>query len=149
MIHRSIAATAPAISPARLEMALAFLARADLATLPLGRHDLEDGLFANVQEYVSTPPGEKNFEAHRAYFDVQFVVAGQELIQVAPLATCEAVTPFDEVNDYALYTCDAPLTTLVMRPGDWCVLGPEEAHKPGCALGEPTLMRKVVVKVPL
>jgi YhcH/YjgK/YiaL family protein len=149
MIHRPIASAVPDIDPDRLAVALEFLSRDDLAELALGRYDLAEGVFANVQQYESVAAAEKDYEAHRAYFDVQFVVHGQEYIEVAPLAECVAVGEFDEANDYGLYTCPAPASKLVMREGDWCVLGPDEAHKPGCALGDPMTMRKVVVKVAL
>ena len=65
---------------ARFQKAYAFLNRDDLGSLPLGRVDIDgDAVFANVQEYDTVPAEEKQLEAHRRYYDVQFVVSGEEV----------------------------------------------------------------------
>ena len=87
-------------------------------------------------------------EAHRGYYDVQFVVSGQELLQYAQLDGLAECQPFDEENDFGLYEAPKECTDVVLHAGDLAVLAPEDAHKPGCALGsEPCHVRKIVVKV--
>lgn len=133
---------------ARFRAAYAFLERPDLADLPLGRVDIDgDDVFANVQEYKTVPAAEKRMEAHRRYYDVQFVVAGEELMEYAPLAGLEEAEPFDEESDFGLYATPERPSVVVLRAGDVAVLAPEDAHKPGCAAGEARRVRKVVVKV--
>lgn len=133
---------------ARFRAAYAFLSRPDLAELPCGRVDIDgDDVFANVQRYDTVPAAQKDLEAHRRYFDVQFVVSGEEQIEVAPLAGLPETRPFDEEGDFGLYETPAETTAVVLRAGDFAVLAPEEAHKPGCALGEPCAVCKIVVKV--
>lgn len=132
----------------RMQAAYAFLRTADLANLPLGRIDIDgDNVFANVQEYVSVPASQKQMEAHRRYYDVQYVVSGEELMEVASLETLVAVDSFDEEADFGLYETPETPSVIVLRAGDLAVVAPEDAHKPGCALGEPLPMRKIVVKV--
>ncbi|WP_080797046.1 YhcH/YjgK/YiaL family protein [Arabiibacter massiliensis] len=133
---------------ARFKSAFAFLKRADLASLPLGRVDIDgDEVFANVQEYATVPAGEKLMEAHRRYYDVQFVVSGEEVMEYAPLEGLAAAQPFDEGSDFGLYLPPDRPSSIVLRAGDVAVLAPEDAHKPGCALAAPARVRKVVVKV--
>ena len=134
---------------ARFQKAYAFLNRDDLGSLPLGRVDIDgDAVFANVQEYDTVPAEEKQLEAHRRYYDVQFVVSGEELLQYAQLEGLDEAQPFDEGNDFGLYATPARTTDVVLRAGDMAVLAPEDAHKPGCTLGaEPCHVRKIVVKV--
>lgn len=133
----------------RFAKAYAFLAQNDVANLPLGRNEIDgDDVFANVQEYDTLPAAEKQFEAHRNYYDVQFVVSGEELLQYAQLETVQAVQAFDEANDFCLYEASSQVTNVVLRAGDMAVLAPEDAHKPGCTLGEAAChVRKIVVKV--
>ena len=89
---------------ARFQKAYAFLNRDDLGSLPLGRVDIDgDAVFANVQEYDTVPAEEKQLEAHRRYYDVQFVVSGEEVMQYAPLEGLAKVQPFDEDADFGLY----------------------------------------------
>ena len=134
---------------ARFQKAYAFLNRDDLGSLALGRVDIDgDAVFANVQEYDTVAASEKQLEAHRGYYDVQFVVSGQELLQYAQLGGLPECQPFDEENDFGLYETPEQCTNVVLRAGDLAVLAPEDAHKPGCTLGcEPCHVRKIVVKV--
>lgn len=133
----------------RFAKAYAFLAQGNLEALPLGRNEIDgDDVFANVQEYDTLPASEKQFEAHRSYYDVQFVVSGQEMLQYAQLDTVNATQDFDEANDFCLYEASNSVTNVVLRAGDMAVLAPEDAHKPGCTLGDaPCHVRKIVVKV--
>ena len=134
---------------ARFQKAYAFLNRDDLGSLPLGRVDIDgDAVFANVQEYDTVAVAEKQMEAHRGYYDVQFVVSGQELLQYAQLDGLPECQPFDAENDFGLYETPEQCTNVVLHAGDLAVLAPEDAHKPGCTLGsEPCHVRKIVVKV--
>lgn len=133
---------------ARFRTAYAFLAREDLAELPLGRVDIDgDDVFANVQEYVTVPASEKRMEAHRRYYDVQYVMAGEELMEYAPLEGLKEAQQFDEDGDFGLYVGPENPSAIVLRAGDVAVLAPEDAHKPGCALDGARLVRKIVVKV--
>lgn len=133
---------------ARFRAAYSFLTRDDLAELPLGRIDIDgDDVFANVQEYETVAAGEKQMEAHRRYYDVQFVVAGEELMEYAPLDGLAEAQPFDEEGDFGLYVAPEHPSSIVLRAGDTAVLAPEDAHKPGCTLEGPQRVRKVVVKV--
>ena len=123
---------------ARFQKAYAFLNRDDLGSLPLGRVDIDgDAVFAE----------EKQLEAHRRYYDVQFVVSGEEVMQYAPLEGLAKVQPFDEDADFGLYCTPERPSSIVLRAGDVAVLAPEDAHKPGCALDAPCCVRKIVVKV--
>ena len=63
-----------------------YLARTDLAALPLGRTDIAgDDVFVLISEGETRPPEQVKFEAHRRYIGIQFVVRGQEAIGVAPV----------------------------------------------------------------
>ena len=134
----------------RLAKALAFLSRTDLADLESGRHEIDgDEVFANVQELVTVPAGEKSYEAHRRYADIHYVVSGTELICVAPVGECEPVGEFSEADDFGLFTPGDREASAVLRAGDLVVTPPCDAHKPGCcpAGAEPAPLRKICVKV--
>lgn len=132
----------------RFRAAYDFLATSDLMNLPLGRNEIRgDEAYANVLEYDTVPASEKELEAHRDYFDVQFVASGEELLQFADCDGLEVVQAYDEADDYCLLKTPTPVTSVVLRAGELAIFAPEDAHKPGCALGEPRHVRKIVVKV--
>jgi YhcH/YjgK/YiaL family protein len=113
-----------------------------------GRCDIEaDRLFALVQSYTTAPAATKRFEAHRRYIDIQVVSAGEEIIAWAPVETLAADGAFDPERDIGFHADPPASTPLLLRPGCFAILFPNDAHKPGCALLAPAPVRKIVLKV--
>lgn len=116
---------------------------------PVGKHVLEgDALYASAQTYVPKQRVEDApFEAHRKYIDVQFLVSGEEEMDVLRLGEGEETRAYDAENDYALYRGGASYTTLSMRPGFFAILFPEDLHRPGVVSSPKEGVQKIVVKV--
>ena len=147
MIYDSLANAAlyRGLSP-RLALGLDYLRRFDPAT-PDGRVALDgDNVYALVQSYRPTPAAQRPFESHRAHIDIQYVVAGEEIIGYSPLDRLKETMPYSAEKDAALYSGpdDNP---IILRAGDFTILFPQDGHKPGCLWREPVAVRKVVVKV--
>jgi len=144
----SNAATYRSLSP-RVALGLDWLARFDPAT-PLGRHAIDgDAVFALVQSYETGPASTKQFESHRAHLDIQFVVAGAEIMEYAPIDGLTVTTPFDASKDIMFYAEPAAFTSLLCPAGTFAIFYPADAHKPSCSVGAPAPVRKIVVKVRL
>jgi YhcH/YjgK/YiaL family protein len=132
----------------RWDKAFNFLNNNDLKKLEVKRYDIDgNNLFATVSEYISKDEREAKFEAHRKYIDIQYVISGKEVINIAPLATAkEIVTPYDEAKDIEFLTAEkvvnykaTPLKFFIFFPGD--------AHRPGLKDGLNSTVRKIVIKV--
>jgi YhcH/YjgK/YiaL family protein len=137
-----------ALTP-RLARGLAWLASCPPG-LADGRYDLEgDQLFALVQSYETVPAAQKKYEAHRAYADIQYIVAGSEIAYYAPVGALLAETTYDDVKDFQLYRDPAQETALCLSTGRFAVFLPQDAHKPGCIAEQPCSIKKIVVKVRL
>ena len=118
----------------------------DLAALPNGRTDIDgDALYVNVAEYDSKPFAECKFEAHKRYIDVQIVAAGIERIDSQALLKCDA-GEYDEAGDFMLLEGQAA-TQAILEPGSFAVYFPDDAHKPGIAIDQPSRNKKCVFKV--
>lgn len=130
------------------EKAFKFLKDNDLSKLELKRYDIDgDNIFATVSEYISKNEESAQFEAHRKYIDIQYVVSGKELINIAPLASVkEVLTPYDASKDIEFVTV-SKLIYLKASPSDFFIFFPGDAHRPGLKDGENSPVRKVVVKV--
>lgn len=142
------ASTYEALSP-RFATALRFCRDTDWAALPNGRHPiLGDDVFALLQENRTKPADQCRWEAHRTYADIQLVLAGTECMGVAPLSQCEPEADFDAAADVGFYRlARPPEQRLTVPSGHLAVFLPTDAHMPLIAAAEPTLVRKVVVKV--
>ncbi|MCE9547758.1 MAG: YhcH/YjgK/YiaL family protein [Planctomycetia bacterium] len=128
-----------------LAAALAALRRPDLAALADGRHEVDSQrLFLLVARGVGRGQAESPLEAHRRYIDLQYVVAGQDLIGWRPTDECRAPRgAFDADRDIGFFD-DAPATWLKVAAGCVAILFPEDAHAPLADSGE---LHKVVVKL--
>lgn len=84
-------------------------------------------------------------EAHRKYIDIQYLIEGEELIGVAPLASMERVAEAAPERDIWFY--EGETAKLPLSGGRFAILFPQDAHAPCIAAGECRPVRKVVVKV--
>ncbi|MBQ8248750.1 MAG: YhcH/YjgK/YiaL family protein [Clostridia bacterium] len=114
------------------------------ADTPNGTYQLDDGAFYNVVTPTLSSGEGREFESHKQYIDIQYIVEGTEQIEYADLQTLTVTKPYSEEGDCALETGKGVLLTL--NAGDFAIFCPEDAHKPCC--GEGT-SRKVIVKVPV
>jgi YhcH/YjgK/YiaL family protein len=125
-----------------------YLAKTDLASLPLGRTTVDgDDVYVMVSEADTRPPEQVQFEAHRRYIDIQLVVQGQEAIEVAPVAALVTAEPYDAARDIEFFAVPRTSETLALRAGDFAVFAPGDGHRPSLHLDGPHVSRKAVVKV--
>lgn len=125
-----------------------FLRTADLKSLPAGRVDIDgDEIYASVQEYTSLEADTCKFEAHNRYFDIQYVVEGEEQFGYAKRADLTEEAPYDEANDIVFFREPEQAGTVLLKAGDCIVVAPEDAHKPRCQAGSACQVKKVVIKV--
>lgn len=129
--------------------ALDWAARIDGTTEP-GRFELDgDDFYASVQLRQPRPREERSTpEAHREYVDLQYCVAGGEIIDWYALDGLQPTMDHDEAGDYRLFRRPAhPPVPLLMRPGTFALLFPRDAHVPMVADGLHAECRMVVFKI--
>jgi biofilm protein TabA len=106
-------------------------------------------LFYTIQRYKTRPANEGKFEAHRKYIDIQFSLIGQETIGYAPLNEMAIVGEYDPQKDIAFYNIPKDFSKVLLKPGLFCILFPDDAHLPCRQVDKPAEVRKVVIKVRL
>ncbi|MBI5034766.1 MAG: YhcH/YjgK/YiaL family protein [Chloroflexi bacterium] len=132
------------------EKALAFLRRNDLATLPDGNIEIDGKrVFAMVQSYETfASDAPFKFEAHRAYIDIQYIVAGAESIGWTPTECIAFNTPYDSTNDIHFGVAPTEsMMTVSLQQGQLAVFYPSDGHAPRHSFGAVMPVKKIVVKV--
>lgn len=130
----------------RIKTALEFLQSNDCANLKPGRHEIDgENVYANVSSYDSKPKEKGLWEAHRRYYDIQYVAAGTEIMGYANLESLKVSKEYEEEGDYLLLEGNGDFVTA--KEGTFIIFGPEDAHMPGIAAKEPEKVAKIVVKV--
>lgn len=111
-----------------------------------GRYELQ-GIFMNVMTFNTQSPVEKKAELHEQYIDIQLLLNGEERILFGMAGTARQCEEFHHEDDYQLCSAIENEQTIILKPGMFAVFMPGEPHKPGCVVGEPGEIKKVVVKV--
>ena len=125
--------------------AFAFLNRADLATLPPGRYEIDgQRLFCSISNGPGRSRQEADLEAHRKYIDIQYVIAGTEVMGWKPTAECRiSKTAYNPAEDIEFFS-DEPATWTEVPAGSFVIFFPRDAHAP--LVGEAPI-HKAVLKI--
>lgn len=131
----------------KINEAVAIIQSLNYEEMELGKKVINDDLYLLIQKYESKDPAVARHEAHKNYVDIQYVVEGKEAIEIAPVSAMEVDEPYSEERDVVFFKQPAQAATFVLTDGGYAVLYPEDSHKPGIAVGEPTTVKKIVGKV--
>jgi YhcH/YjgK/YiaL family protein len=112
-------------------------------------------LFAMHQSYVTETSEGRQFEAHRRYIDVQYIVEGEEVILAAELSCLESRSVYDEDKDVQWFMpgnsqADASTgnaSVIRLKAGQFAVFYPRDAHMPKISNTCAGAVKKVVVKI--
>lgn len=131
----------------KLQVVVDFLKVNPMEQLQPGRYDLEQGVYALVNESATRTEGP--YEAHRKYADLQLMVCGGEIIEWALLDDMTNGSEYNEEGDCQLFEC-APASAIGMKllPGRFAILYPQDAHKPLIRI-EADSVRKIIFKIPV
>ncbi|GBU04630.1 YhcH/YjgK/YiaL family protein [Faecalimonas umbilicata] len=133
----------------KFQKAFRFLRETDLLALPVG-NVLIDGeeIYANVQSYTTMTPEDCLFEAHRKYFDIQYVAEGEEVFGYEPLDSLTPAMEYDEERDLIFYEEPDQSSSIVLKAGDFAIVPPEDGHAPRrMTKNGACQVKKIVVKV--
>lgn len=129
-----------------LDLALARITPAFLASLGQERVDIVPGeVWCTKFTYETIPDEESFFEAHGKFLDIHMMLSGSERVQIASPAVLEQFRSEPE-NDFYAYRGEGT-HTLVLAPGYFLVVWPEDAHKIKMQLNQSETVTKAVFKI--
>ena len=112
--------------------------------------EITSEIFAIEQSYYTRQSEESLFESHIKYIDIQFLISGEETIEVVHTDLLEVDSEYNKEGDYSLYKVNPDSSKIIMKNGDLSILFPEDGHMPGLKSGNKSQrVFKTVVKVPL
>ena len=127
------------------EKAFEYVRELDLNNLQEGTTEIE-GLYlkASAVKTVLKSKTEAKLEIHRKFIDIQIPIAREEIFGWKSLKNLkEPAQEYDSQNDFQLFD-DEPSTFVHVRPGEFVIFSPEDAHAP--LIGE-GITRKLILKV--
>jgi biofilm protein TabA len=128
--------------------AFKFLTSNDLTKLELKRYDIDgDNLYATVSEYQSKNEESAKFEAHRKYIDIQYVITGKEIMNIAQIKTVsEVLNQYDAIKDIE-FVAISNIVNYKAGSTNFFIFFPSDAHRPGLKDGVNSLIRKIIIKI--
>ena len=97
--------------------------------------------------YSTVTDADSFFEAHRSYLDIHIMLEGSERIEIASPDHLKA-TEAKPDRDFWAYQGTADYS-LVLSPGNFLVVFPDDAHKLKLLVDKPSTVTKAVFKVKL
>ena len=130
------------------EKAFAALAAIDDST-PNERITVDgDNIFINLSEYTNKNVNDCPFESHKKYIDIQYMVWGEEYIDVCDQDSLEFTDNRLDTDDIAFFKGTDKFSRADLTDGIFVVLFPGEAHRPCVAPdGKGVKVRKAVAKI--
>lgn len=107
-----------------------------------------DRIFINLSEYTNKNVSECLFESHKKYIDIQYVVTGEEYIDLCDQDILKATDDRLDTDDIAFFGNTDKFSRADLTEGIFVVIFPGEAHKPCIAPdGAGVKVRKAVAKI--
>ncbi len=147
MIYEQLNNTANKNLSGKIKKVIRFVQENDLKQFGPGSHVIDgDSLFVNILSYETTAPENRFWEAHKEYLDIHVPIEKEEQIDLAFLSDMQ-VKGYEKVNDFVSMDGEKR-ASLVMKPGEFLVCFPEDAHRTAVAVnGHPEKIKKAVFKV--
>lgn len=114
---------------------------------PVGHYEIEQGAYANVDEYETKPLEKCKLEAHKKYIDIQMILTGEEELDYISVDGLNVSEAYDENRDVMFFEPpDCALDTIRLTCGKFALIYPHEAHRPQMRTNA-VKVKKVVVKI--
>lgn len=111
---------------------------------------LNSDIFALEQSYITKSIQKCQYESHLKYIDIQLIVEGSEIIQVANSSYLDILNSYDTSKDLILYRKPIYKTSdLILYKGDIAIFYPFDAHMPCISYKNEEKVIKTVVKIPI
>lgn len=111
--------------------------------------ELNNGNFALEQTYHTKDKEDCFYESHRKYIDVQFILKGEEIIEVDNINSLNVNFSYNDEMDLIKYENSDFYSSITLREGDVAIFFPDDAHMPCVKTNKVMKVIKTVIKVPI
>ena len=129
-----------------LDTAIRYILNNELDTLPAGKTVIDgENVYVNVIEAATIPGDKAQYEMHKNYIDLQVMLKGTELFEVA-LGEAAVTKPYESASDSCLVRADTSAVGTLCE-GRFVIFPTMEPHKPMIRAQGCDKVRKAVFKV--
>jgi YhcH/YjgK/YiaL family protein len=107
-------------------------------------------IFVLKQSYNTKARENAFFESHQKYIDIQYVVEGEEYMDVSCIENLTLFEPYNSEKDAAKYhTLKENFSSLLIQKGQLAIFFPQDAHQPCIQNHTSKRVFKAVIKIPV
>ena len=119
------------------------------AAISVGRYEITDKIYANIEEYNTKDEFEALLESHKKYIDLQFLLSGSERIDFINIAGLQSIEPYAPDRDIIFYKKPpVGVGSLFLNGRNFAVFFPQDAHAPQITtFSVQDKVKKVVIKM--
>ncbi len=118
----------------------------NLSAYDRGCHEIDEKrIFVNIVEYETVKPEDRFWEAHREYLDVHLMLEGTERIDLNFIQNMD-VKEYAAKDDF-LSMDGEKNGSVILKPGDFLVCYPTDAHRTAVAADKQENIKKAIFKV--
>jgi len=110
---------------------------------------ITDDIFVLKQAYCTKNREDCFFESHKKYIDIQYMVKGEEIMDVSNIENLNLITPYDENTDFIKYDGNKNISSLYIKEKELAIFFPEDGHQPCIKTNKSELIYKAVIKIPV
>ena len=133
----------------KVEIALDYLQHLNVSKTDIGKKVLvNENFYYFVSNYKTKLEAEAELESHRKYVDIQIIVKGEELMDIADISRLTIKANYNLKDDVMFWNITERMARITLRAGDYIILYPENAHRGAIRIREGnTEVLKIVGKV--
>jgi len=125
-----------------------FFKKNDINTMEDGRHNIPGtSSYFSIFSYKTKLSDTARWETHHNHMDIHYVIKGKEVVEWIPAENLKDSAEYVEERDVEFFTDTVKGSRIIVEPGYFALVMPEDAHKPAIALDTPEEGKKAVFKV--
>jgi biofilm protein TabA len=131
-----------------IKIGLDYIKNLKVVDLKPNKINLGNGITVTSFIYTGKDKSSVKFESHRTHVDLEYIVKGNELVEIAHPDNLKVKEAYDPGRDVKYYHDFDNSTKLVIKEGYFVIYYPDDAHKVGLKVDEQEIY-KVWVRIPL
>lgn len=121
----------------RVDLALDYLLHVKVSEADAGKKVfVNESFYYSILTYNTKSEAEAGLESHRKYVDIQIIVKGEELMDIADVSRLTIKENYNADNDVMFWNIPERMTRMAFRAGDYIILYPEHAHRGAIKTGQ-------------
>ena len=131
----------------KIDSAIEYMKNLDIKNLEQGIIQVNDDFYYSIQEYFTKPVNECKLESHRKYIDIQWILEGEEAIEIADIGGLRLAEQYSEEKDIMFWIPTTNMMRILLKKGTYVILYPRNAHMGCIAVNESSKVKKLVGKI--